>query len=107
MNGLYGWESWGQVRIELRRSQQDGGDGGKAMEKRARTDLELENAIKKQCDMRRDNASKEKDVVPIKMNVLFNKVWDAEFSNGKIASLDVKTRMQFWSYRNITYEELQ
>ena len=38
------------------------------------------------------NSSKEEVVGQDKMNVLFDKVWNAEFSNGKIASLDVKTR---------------
>ena len=44
--------------------------------------------------MRRGKASSSKEEVvgQDKMNVLFDKVWNAEFSNGKIASLDVKTR---------------
>ena len=70
----------------------DGGDGGRSREKRAKTDLE--NAIKKQFDMRKGK-TKAEDEVQTKMNSMFARVKAAEFTSGKIAGLDVKTREDY------------
>ena len=71
---------------------EDEGDGGRGREKKAKTDLE--NAIKKQFDMRRVG-KKTEDEVSTKMNVMFSRVRAAEFTSGKIAGLDVKTREDY------------
>jgi len=86
---MYGGGRGGAKREWGGDDDDEGGDGGRSREKRAKTDLE--NAIKKQFDMRKGK-TKEKDEVHGKMNVLFAKVKAAEFTTGKIAGLDVKTR---------------
>ena len=70
-----------------------GGDGGRSREKKAKTDLE--NAIKKQFDMRKGKAARSEDDVQSRMNVMFARVKAAEFTTGKIAGLEVKTREDY------------
>ena len=70
-----------------------GGDGGKSREKKAKSDLE--NAIKKQFNMRRGKSKETEDEVSSKMNVLFAKVKAAQFTAGKISGLEVKTREDY------------
>ena len=79
---MYGGGRGGAKREWGGDDDDEGGDGGRSREKKAKTDLE--NAIKKQFDMRKGK-TKEKDEVHGKMNVLFAKVKAAEFTTGKIA----------------------
>ena len=74
----------------------EGGDGGRAREKRAKT--ELDNAIKKQFDLRKGKKSKSEDEYRAKEkknSLSFARVKAAEFTSGKIAGLDVKTREDY------------
>ena len=74
----------------------EGGDGGRAREKRAKTDLD--NAIKKQFDLRKGKKSKSEDEYRAKEkknSLSFARVKAAEFTSGKIAGLDVKTREDY------------
>ena len=72
--------------------EEDDGDGGRSREKKAKSDLE--NVIKKQFGLRKGGARGE-DEVGAKMNVIFSRVRAAEFTTGKIAGLEVKTREDY------------
>ena len=74
----------------------EGGDGGRGREKRAKT--ELDNAIKKQFDLRKGKKSRPEDEIRVKEknnSLSFARVKAAEFTSGKIAGLDVKTREDY------------
>ena len=90
-NDLYGGGRGGAKR-DWGGGEEEGGDGGRGREKKAKSDLE--NVIKKQFGLRRGEARGE-DELGTKMNVIFSRVRAAEFTTGKIAGLDVKTREDY------------
>ena len=72
----------------------EGGDGGKSREKAAKE--ERENAIKRQFKMRKKGGEKEADKSKGKMGLGHARVRAAEFTETKVAGLDLKTRESYY-----------
>ena len=72
----------------------EGGDGGKSREKAAKE--ERENAIKRQFKMRKKGGEKEADKPKGKMGLGHARVRAAEFTETKVAGLDLKTRESYY-----------